>query len=709
MVRLIPAFGRGSALALICLVISGCEGTPTKNEPPPSESADRYLVFEPTAEITPTSYYKGTLGEFVTYGRLRPNPATGTPNYEQTSVRSYLPHSSLTITKEENGYFVMIDTESERQAMGYRVRSTSSNDVVEVYLIDEDTRSGIVIADTVVPRARAALAPDLRVPSGPSRSVEAVCLAAASTGWFLDALNYAQFGTRRINKLVGNGVRSFDGLSNEHEKQIRGAVEANIQAGCPKEYSQRTEDCPRCLDSLFNCIVDRLTGSPTRCCVLGDCKDEDGPPFNSVGDVHIRTPDGLAYDFQGAGEYLLMASSDGSVVVQSRQEPWHWWSHASVNTAVAMRVAGDRVAVYLERSPHLVINGTPTPFNGGRIDLPNGGAIVDAEPGYLIVWLGGFRVGVRVASSFLDIGMSKPEGSTLSYTGLLGNMNGDPADDFFSRGGQRLALPVQFEDLYRVFGKSWQITQAESLFDYEAGETIATFARPEFPAVPITVDDLEPDVYQSASTACLNAGISDPIILNDCILDVGLTGQSEFIRSGQNAPEPANELDVDFPDGLIGSYYDGYFDDDLSFFDARTPLLTRVDNPIDFRDDSASWDLGGVPELADLERYSVVWRGRLIVPQSGTYKLYLNSDDASYLFLGDATRSPSTSNATINNGTAHPLREVSVELRLEAGDHPLMIVYGEEERNNIVQFSWSSTELGISRRVVTALGRSVSR
>lgn len=708
MERLITAIGRRSALALTFLMLSGCDGNPTEKEPPPPESADRYFVFEPTAEVTPTSYYKGTHGEFVTYGRVRPNPATSTPEYEQTGVRSYLPQGSVTVTQEDGGYFVVFDTKSEPNALGYRVRESSASAWIEVYLIDEASSSGIVIADTVVPRIPPA-APNRLAANGPLRSVEAACLVAASTNWFLDALNYAQHAARAANKLTGNGVPAVGGMASDHEKAIRAAVGARIQDNCPREYGDRTADCPRCFDSLLNCIVDRLTGNPTRCCVLGDCRDNVVPPGNSVGDVHIRTPDGLAYDFQGAGEYLLMASSDGSVVVQSRQEPWHWWAQASVNTAVAMRVAGDRVGVYLERSPQLVINGTPTPFNGGRIDLPNGGAVVDAEPGYLILWPNGFRVGVRGESSFLDIGMSKPEGSTLSYSGLLGNMNGDPADDFFARGGQRLALPVKFEDLYRVFGASWQITQAESLFDYEAGESTGTFALPGFPGAPVTVDDLEPDIYQAARSACLAAGISDPIILNDCILDVGLTGRNEFIRSGQDAPVPARELDVDFPDGLVGSYYDGYFDDDLSFFDGRAPVLTRVDNPIDFQDDSASWDLGGVPELADLESFSVVWRGRLVVPQSGTYTLYLSSDDASYLFLGDAARSPSTSNATIDNGTAHPLREVSVELRLEAGDHPLMIVYGEEERNNIVQFSWSSTELGISKQVVTALERLVSR
>lgn len=77
------------------------------------------------------------------------------------------------------------------------------------------------------------------------------------------------------------------------------------------------------------------------------------------------------------------------------------------------------------------------------------------------------------------------------------------------------------------------------------------------------------------------------------------------------------------------------------------------------------------PGLTGLESYSVLWRGRLIVPQSGTYPLYLNSDDASYLFCGEGNAQLLvTSNATINNGSARPAAEQSASGRLEAGRPP---------------------------------------
>lgn len=729
--------GRVCALASTLFLLAGCDGNPTENKPSPDDG-DRYLLFEPTREVSATSYYKEGDRELVTYGRLRTEQATGNTVYEQSGLRAYGPGGSVTIVKEDEGFFLVLDTEDEPFSMAYRVREYATTAHVEAYVIDEKTGQGIAVGDTVVPRMAAASF-DARFITGNSATATAasdlpgsVCNGISDlTSAITTGISYITYGLAIFTGAVlvakafpaisvlaafGGGVALAYVESNINIfpdrilDYLNSTIQGALTSDCPDEFSDRERDCPRCQEPLRTCIVDPATGNPVRCCIGGDCKDEqpegdDPPPANSAGDVHIRTPDGLAYDFQGAGEYLLMESSDGRVVVQSRQEPWRGSYQVTVNTAVAMKVAGDRVGVYLERSPQLVVNGTPTPFSGGRIDLPNGGAVLDAAPGYLIRWPNGFLVSVRPQSSFLDIGMSRPENSTLSYRGLLGNLNGDPADDFFARGGQSLTFPVDFEVLYDVFGASWQITQSESLFEYEAGESTATFALPGFPGAPVTIDDLDPEVYQRARAICRAAGVSHPVLLNDCILDIGLTGESVFVRSATNAPAPERELDVDYPDGLIGSYYDGYFNDDLSFFGRNAPILTRVDNPIDFRDDSASWDLGGTPELADLESYSVVWKGRLIVPASGTYTLYLNSDDASYLFLGEAARNPSTSNATINNGTAHPLRERSVQVTLEAGAHPLMIVYGEEARNNIVQLFWSSTERGIPKQIVTALGR----
>ncbi len=332
------------------------------------------------------------------------------------------------------------------------------------------------------------------------------------------------------------------------------------------------DDCDRCNQLVVGCIAQNCTdGEPeegdrcydARCDQFFDCGDsncecespcdDDEPPANSSGDVHIRTPDGLAYDFQGAGEYLLMASSDGSVVVQSRQQPWRGSDRVSVNTAAAMNVAGDRVGIYLDRSPRLYVNGAPVTLDGERLDLANGGAVVAASPGYVVRWPIGFVVSVRPRGSFINIGMARPAGSVLTYAGLLGNMNGDPADDIFTRAGMQVAQPIDFRDLYDVFGASWQITQDESLFDYEPGNDVATYAKAGFPERPLTVEDLDPAVYAAARRQCEAAGITNPTLLDDCILDIAVTGDADFLGSAQDVDEPAETLDIDVP-----VYFDGW-------------------------------------------------------------------------------------------------------------------------------------------------------
>ena len=372
--------------------------------------------------------------------------------------------------------------------------------------------------------------------------------------------------------------------------------EGGSESQCLAEFPPCTEDCTECHREAIACIFDaeEYDGpprSPSACCERGDCGEDEQcilddtvetdpcvceasgtspadpceenpdepPPGNSNGDVHIRTPDGLAYDFQGAGEFLLMASSDGSVVVQSRQEPWRGSDRVTINTATAMNVAGDRVGVYLARSPQLYINGTPTPFNGERIDLPNGGAVLDADPGFLIRWPSGFLASARPRRSFMDIGVAKPEGSTLAYAGLLGNMNGNPSDDIFTRSGMQMTRPIEFDDLYDVFGASWQITQTESLFDYEGGASVATYAMPDFPERPLTVNDLDPDVYAAARAQCEAAGITNPVLLDDCILDIAVTGESDFLASAQDVEDPSETPEIDFP-----IYFDGWGAEDVS-------------------------------------------------------------------------------------------------------------------------------------------------
>lgn len=63
-----------------------------------------------------------------------------------------------------------------------------------------------------------------------------------------------------------------------------------------------------------------------------------GPFFPAThGDVHVRTTDGLTYDFQATGDYVLLRTLDDSVVIQSRQVAYAKNPRVSINRAAAIR------------------------------------------------------------------------------------------------------------------------------------------------------------------------------------------------------------------------------------------------------------------------------------------------------------------------------------------------------------------------------------
>ena len=282
------------------------------------------------------------------------------------------------------------------------------------------------------------------------------------------------------------------------------------------------------------------------------CNDINSPPPNSAGDVHLLTPDGLAYDFQGAGEYQFLESSDGNIIIQARQEPFKNSTTVSINTAVAMNVAGDRVGVYLNRSPALYINGVPTTIENQVIQLPSGGIMYfpegNASTEYRIRWPSGFIANIYLKSSYINIGVSKPEGYTETLKGVIGNLDSNPDNDVMTRTENTiLEEPVAYEDLYNIFGNSWRITQAESLFDYEAGTDTETFTDLNFPSRPLTVDDLDNADYDNARQQCAAVGINDSILLNNCTLDLAVTSDNEFIESSIQSSSPKKSLEIVYP------------------------------------------------------------------------------------------------------------------------------------------------------------------
>jgi hypothetical protein len=261
------------------------------------------------------------------------------------------------------------------------------------------------------------------------------------------------------------------------------------------------------------------------------------------GDPHLRTIDGLTYDFHGVGEFVAVESTVDDLVVQVRLTEVAALQ-ASKTTAVAANVNGDRVGAYLGSSSFVVrVNGEPADPKGSWVPLPNGGYVQVETDEVVFQWPDDTRLWVYYWGNVLDIAMTLPAQRQATLAGLLGNADGDPSNEYFTREGVPVDVPDEPRDarreaLYGEFGESWRIDAAESLFDYEPGESTDDFQLPGFPMSSLSIDDLDEVTRREARLDCISLGVTESPWLEDCIFDVGFTGDISWASSARNAADP---------------------------------------------------------------------------------------------------------------------------------------------------------------------------
>jgi hypothetical protein len=268
------------------------------------------------------------------------------------------------------------------------------------------------------------------------------------------------------------------------------------------------------------------------------------------GDVHNTTFDGLHYDYQGVGEYVDAVAADGKdFAVQSRLETVPS-APVSVTTAIAARVNGDRIGVYLDASgvPEWYLNGSPLSVPA---KLPSGGKITNPSADHWrVTWpdtgsYPGATTGTTMQVSFarwtpkdhlnIDEILLGPDLGDGQVSGLLGTADRNPANDLMpSTGGTPVSsdidpsVPAFVQPLYRDFGRSWLVDTAqgplETLFDYHDPKhpDPASYQNETFPAERPNVVD------RKALVVCQKAGVTAFPQIEFCTYDVGVTGAREI-------------------------------------------------------------------------------------------------------------------------------------------------------------------------------------
>jgi subtilisin family serine protease len=275
-------------------------------------------------------------------------------------------------------------------------------------------------------------------------------------------------------------------------------------------------------------VANRGTGSPNELMHYGSLNDG----YND-GDPHIRTVNGLYYDFQTGGEFVALRGQ--GMEFQTRQHPVDSLPWVSVNTAVAARVGKHRVTwqpgsgVTPDPSGlQLRIDGVVTSLPSGGIALGVGGNVSPLGSTGITI---DFPDGTKMTANayFWPYGnvwyLNVRAYNTMATDGIMGVLK---PGEWLSPG---------FSDKWRVSKRvaarslSGTTTRAqedgvthESLFDYDPEVTPDNFVSAPFPADK--VPPMDPKNVDLAKQVC--ARIKDEKLQKDCLFDVGTTGDPVF-------------------------------------------------------------------------------------------------------------------------------------------------------------------------------------
>jgi hypothetical protein len=356
------------------------------------------------------------------------------------------------------------------------------------------------------------------------------------------------------------------GMENVSNSPLYQRITAGGTLALPYDSAATNENCPYGLMPCGGPPLSKVDIETIRRWIIG------GRPYTE-GDPHIRTIDGVSYDFQSAGEFVLLR--DENLEIQARQTAvttggplgpnLHTGlsSCVSVNTAVALRVGSHRVSYQptirppqIERGEAdtnllvLRIDGKPIEMTAREIPLPAGGRIArtTASDGFQVEYPGGTVVVItpgwwpdhQIWYMNIDVRHAR---ATEGVMGAIAPGNWLPRlPDGRFMGPRPTDLQQRYQDLYETFADAWRVTPATSLFEYEPGLSTNAFTidawpmesprsctAPPQPGGPQGTTPTTPIAQAEAEKLC--SAITAPERRANCVQDVMATGERGFAET----------------------------------------------------------------------------------------------------------------------------------------------------------------------------------
>ncbi|KAK7093001.1 hypothetical protein V1264_008666 [Littorina saxatilis] len=281
----------------------------------------------------------------------------------------------------------------------------------------------------------------------------------------------------------------------------------------------------------------------------GTCNPQaDFAVSTSLGDPHVITLDSKDYTFNGWGEYTMVTLQTNGVdfTLQGRTDKTTTDNGTAINATVFTAFAAKEgaVSVSVELEPEnkqtMIIFAADKDYT---LQFQREAAMLVDEDTYslqrqndtlVVIFPSGISLSISVAVKLLDIAVSLPNQFKREPKGLLGNFNDNPDDDFMLANGTVLTNLTERE-IFDDFGKTWAITDAESVFRYEPRKGPKDFRHPDF--IPIFLGEESEADKQAAVKLCGVGNVA-------CIYDFFATGSRTLAEATKKTKNIAAETEA---------------------------------------------------------------------------------------------------------------------------------------------------------------------
>jgi hypothetical protein len=239
----------------------------------------------------------------------------------------------------------------------------------------------------------------------------------------------------------------------------------------------------------------------------------------SNGDPHLVTFDGYTYDLMALGEFVTVRDPRGGLEVQSRHELGR---AGSATSAVAIGTGSHRVTAdtVLEPKGRLTVRldgrvMTETAFGAGDVAVTVDGQVLTAR------WPDGSEVVAHAEYGFF-VTITLADDRAGRVVGTLGSADLNMFNDLRMADGAVLTDP----DPNAAFADSWAVDERTTLFDYQPGQSPASFRKP----LPTPGPDHGPEPDAQAVQTCTErlGEQATSHEIHSCAYDVSVTGHDGF-------------------------------------------------------------------------------------------------------------------------------------------------------------------------------------